>query len=107
MRKNFSIFNFLIMVVAIACTPTKQKNASEVLYKSSNLTPVNSFTSGVEGPAVDTAGNLYGVNYSKEETVGKITPAGASSIFIELSNGSVGNGIRFNSKGEMLIADYT
>jgi sugar lactone lactonase YvrE len=95
------------MLVAIACTTTKQKNASEVLYKSSDLTEVNSFTSGAEGPAVDKDGNLYAVNYSKEGTIGKITPTGASSLFIELSNGSIGNGIRFNSKGEMLIADYT
>jgi len=77
------------------------------LYKSSNLTAVNSFTSGAEGPAVDKDGNLYAVNYSKEGTVGKVTPNGDSSIFIELANGSIGNGIRFNSKGEMLIADYT
>ena len=107
MRKNFSIFNFLIIIVAIACNTTRQKNASEALYKSSNLTALNSFTSGAEGPAVDKDGNLYAVNYSKEGTIGKITPTGASSIFIKLTNGSIGNGIRFNSKGEMLIADYT
>jgi len=77
------------------------------MYKSTDLTAVNSFTSGAEGPAVDKDDNLYAVNYSKEGTVGKITPAGDSSIFIELPNGSIGNGIRFNSKGEMLIADYT
>ncbi len=107
MTKNFSILNFLIIFIAIACNTTKQKNASGELYKSSNLTAVNSFTSGAEGPAVDKEGNLYAVNYSKEGTVGKITPTGDSSIFIELTNGSIGNGIRFNSKGEMLIADYT
>jgi gluconolactonase len=107
MIKKFSIFNSLLIVVAIACNTTKQKNASEELYKSSNLTAVNSFTSGAEGPAVDKDGNLYAVNYSKEGTVGKITPTGDGSIFIELPNGSIGNGIRFNSKGEMLIADYT
>jgi gluconolactonase len=107
MIKNFSIFNFLIIFFAIACNTTKQKNASEEFYKSSNLTAVNSFTSGAEGPAVDKDGNLYAVNYSKEGTIGKITPMGDSSIFIELTNGSIGNGIRFNSKGEMLIADYT
>src|SRR6266487_79527 len=107
MTKNFSILNFLRIFIAIACKTTKQKNASGELYKSSNLTAVNSFTSGAEGPAVDKEGNLYAVNYSKEGTVGKITPTGDSSIFIELTNGSIGNGIRFNSKGEMLIADYT
>jgi sugar lactone lactonase YvrE len=86
---------------------TKQKNAPKELYLSSDLTAANSFTSGAEGPAVDKDGNLYAVNFSKEGTIGKITPAGGASIFIELGNGSIGNGIRFNSRGEMLIADYT
>src|SRR4029079_6200346 len=76
-------------------------------YKSSDLTAVNSFTSGAEGPAVDKDGNLYAVNYSKEGTVGIITAAGSSSIFIALPDGSIGNGIRFNSREEMMIADYT
>ena len=107
MTKHFSILNFLLIFVAIACNTKKQNNATRELYKSSNLTAVNSFTSGAEGPAVDKDGNLYAVNYSKEGTVGKVTPNGDSSIFIELANGSIGNGIRFNSKGEMLIADYT
>jgi gluconolactonase len=107
MKKYFSILNFLIMTIPIACDTTKQKDVSKEVYKSSDLTAVNSFTSGAEGPAVDKDGNLYAVNYSKEGTIGKITPTGDSSIFIELPNGSVGNGIRFNSKGDMLIADYT
>ena len=107
MKKYFSIFNFLIMITVIGCNPTNEKNDSNELYKSSDLTAVNSFTSGAEGPAVDGDGNLYAVNYSKEGTIGKVTPTGDSSIFIELPNGSIGNGIRFNSKGEMMIADYT
>ena len=107
MIKRFTIFHFLIIFAAVACNTIKQKNTREELYKSSALTQVNSFTSGAEGPAVDKDGNLYAVNYSKEGTIGKITPTGNISIFRELPNGSVGNGIRFNSKGEMLIADYT
>ncbi len=107
MKKLFSFFRFLIITISIACNSTKGKNTSRELYKSSDLTSVNSFTSGAEGPAVDRDGNLYAVNYSKEGTIGKITPGGESTIFIQLPNGSIGNGIRFNSKGEMLIADYT
>ena len=107
MIKKFSIFNTLLIVVAIACNPKNIIKLQDELYKSSDLTAVNSFTSGAEGPAVDKNGNLYAVNYSKEGTIGKITPAGDSSIFIELPNGSIGNGIRFNSRGEILIADYT
>ncbi|MEO6219951.1 MAG: SMP-30/gluconolactonase/LRE family protein [Ginsengibacter sp.] len=107
MKKLFPLFGFSIITISIACNSTKDKNDSEELYKSTDLTTMNSFTSGAEGPAVDKDGNLYAVNYSKEGTIGKITPTGGSSIFIELSNGSIGNGIRFDSKGNMLIADYT
>ena len=105
-KKLFPFFGFLITCIAIARNTTGQKNTS-TLYKSSDLTAVNSFTSGAEGPAVDKDGNLYAVNYAKEGTVGKITPSGDSSIFVELPNGSIGNGIRFNSRGAMMIADYT
>lgn len=75
-------------------------------YKSSIFTPAKSFTSGAEGPAVDKAGSLYAVNFQKQGTIGKVTPDGVGSIFVELSNGSIGNGIRFHSDGRMFIADY-
>ncbi len=96
----------LFILLGIACNTTK-KNQNKELYQATDLTPVNSFTSGVEGPAVDKDGNLYAVNFSKEGTIGKITPSGESSLFLELPNGSIGNGIRFTSDGHMIIADYT
>ncbi|CAN5823876.1 SMP-30/gluconolactonase/LRE family protein [soil metagenome] len=107
MNRSLSALSFFICVTVIACNTAEQKKQTEELYKSTAFTPDSSFTGGAEGPAVDKAGKLYAVNYSKEGTVGMITPTGEKSIFIELPNGSVGNGIRFNSKGEMLIADYT
>ena len=81
--------------------------ASDNLFQSTIFTPVKGFTSGVEGPVVDKNGVLYAVNFARQGTIGKVTPAGESSVFIDLPNGSIANGIRFNSKGEMLIADYT
>ena len=80
---------------------------NEELFVSQEFTPVNGFTSGIEGPACDAAGNLYAVNYERQHTIGKVTPAGAASVFVELPPGSIGNGIRFNSQGFMFIADYT
>ena len=79
----------------------------EELFISHVFTERDGFTSGIEGPACDAAGNLYAVNYAHQHTIGKITPAGKCSVFVELPNGSIGNGIRFNSAGFMLIADYT
>ncbi len=80
---------------------------NEELFISQEFTPVNGFTSGIEGPACDASGNLYAVNYERQHTIGKVMPDGTSSVFVELPPGSIGNGIRFNSEGFMFIADYT
>lgn len=77
------------------------------LYQSQRWTDPGGFTSGIEGPACDASGNLYAVNYARQHTIGKVTPEGICSIFLELPNGSVGNGIRFDRAGSMYIADYT
>ncbi|MGC4036198.1 MAG: SMP-30/gluconolactonase/LRE family protein [Chitinophagaceae bacterium] len=96
-----------IVIALIACVSVRGQQNSTSLFKSSVLTAVNSFTNGVEGPAVDKEGNLYAVNFNHQGSIGKITPAGESALFIDLPAGSIGNGIRFNKKGEMLVADYT
>ncbi len=80
---------------------------NELLFISQEFTPVNGFTSGIEGPACDADGNLYAVNFERQHTIGKVTPDGEASVFVELPTGSIGNGIRFNSEGFMFIADYT
>ena len=77
------------------------------LFKATVFTPVNAFTSGVEGPAVDKNGDIYAVNFQKEGTIGKVSPDGKPELYVELPQGSTGNGIRFNSQGHMFIADYT
>ena len=79
---------------------------AEELYVSRDLTEPGSFAKGAEGPACDLEGNLYAVNYLRQGTIGKVTPDGNCSVFLELPEGSVGNGIRFNPEGFMLVADY-
>ncbi len=79
----------------------------EQLFISQEFTPINGFTSGIEGPACNADGNLYAVNFERQHTIGKVTPDAEASVFVELPTGSIGNGIRFNSEGFMLIADYT
>ena len=80
---------------------------NEEFFVSQEFTPVDGFTSGIEGPACDAAGNLYAVNYERQHTIGKVTPDGTASVFVELPTGSIGNGIRFDREGFMYIADYT
>ena len=91
-------------VIAITA---KAQSADTTLFKSAQFTQPKSFTIGAEGPAVDKYGNVYAVNFDHDGTIGKMTPDGKTSIFIELPKGSTGNGIRFDSRGNMLIADYT
>ncbi|GAA3410926.1 SMP-30/gluconolactonase/LRE family protein [Paenibacillus hodogayensis] len=80
---------------------------SNELYQSRVFTPPGLFTSGIEGPACDGQGNLYAVNFERRHTIGRVTPEGEGGVWIELPNGSVGNGIRFGRDGDMFIADYT
>lgn len=80
--------------------------AVDDVVKSNLFTPANGFTSGVEGPAVDKAGMVYAVNFGKQGTIGQITPDGKASVFVELPEGSIGNGIRFSKRADMFIADY-
>lgn len=82
------------------------RNNNQNLFEVSHFTEPGSFTSGAEGPTVDTEGNLYAVNFNRQGTIGIVTPDGDGSVFLELSDGSIANGIRFNSRGEMFLADY-
>lgn len=72
----------------------------------------NVFTQGIEGPAVDASGHLFAVNFSSQAsvelgTIGVVKNKGNAQLYATLPKGSVGNGIRFDSKGNMYVADYT
>ncbi|WP_422348700.1 SMP-30/gluconolactonase/LRE family protein [Flagellimonas sp.] len=88
-------------------TKVPEQEPKNTMYQSSVFTPPNGFPSGIEGPAVDANGTLYAVNFERPGTIGKVDAQGNAQLFVELPDGSVGNGIRFNGQGDMLIADYT
>ena len=71
------------------------------------LTAPHSFTGEIEGPACDREGNIYAVSFARKPTIGRITPEGKGEVFLEMPEGSLGNGIRFDRKGTMFVADYT
>lgn len=100
---------FAVMGVVACATgrpDVKSSPTEERLFAPTDFTAPGSFTEGAEGPAVDREGNLYAVNFARQGTIGIVTPAGAGSVFVQLPEGSVGNGIRFDSSGDMLVADY-
>jgi len=78
----------------------------EALFLATPLTEAGSFTTGIEGPACDAQGNIYAVNFERQQTIGKITPDGKGSVWLVLPGDSTGNGIRFSTNGTMFVADY-
>jgi sugar lactone lactonase YvrE len=75
-------------------------------FVATPLTAEKAFTAGIEGPGCDAAGNIYVVNFEKDQTIGKITPDGKGEIWVTLPGKSTGNGIVFDRKGMMYVADY-
>jgi sugar lactone lactonase YvrE len=100
------IFFARIALVAIAAALAPHAVA-QPLFESRALTPPGEYTFGIEGPAVDEAGNLYVVNHLRRGTIGKV-PAGAarSELFAELPPGTIGVSIRFGTDRRMYVADY-
>ncbi|MSR52328.1 MAG: SMP-30/gluconolactonase/LRE family protein [Gemmataceae bacterium] len=70
------------------------------------FTPEKGFTPGIEGPACDAKGNVYVVNFAEQQTIGKVTPDGKAEVWVKLPGKSTGNGIVFDKKGMMYVADY-
>jgi sugar lactone lactonase YvrE len=101
LSRTISCFFSLLFALGAAAA------AETGLFQSRQLTPSGEYTFGIEGPAVDRAGNLYVVNFQKAGTIGKLPIGGATSVlFTTLPEGSVGNAIRFDGSGRMFIADY-
>jgi gluconolactonase len=89
--------------LAVAQQPAKEQ---EKLFVASPLTKEGEFTPGIEGPQCDREGNIYAVNFGKQQTIGKVSPAGKGEVFLTLPGKSTGNGIVFDAQGRMYIADY-
>lgn len=117
--RNLGLMIFCSTTILLTGCGQKEKSVSDTetqgngtkegpsLYQSSVFTAPSMFPSGIEGPAVGVDGTLYAVNFERPGTIGQVDVEGNASLFVTLPEGSIGNGIRFNSQGDMLIADYT
>lgn len=100
MRNYFSLL--VIFISLFGCG-----SGVSTVYQASDFVYVGSFTSGLEGPAVDKDGNLFFVNPDRNGTIGRVTTEGQFDLYIDsLPNGSIANGIRFDQNGLMFLADY-
>ena len=95
-------FNGMVAILLLLLT-----GCGETLYVVTDHTAENLFSRNIEGPAFDDQGVLYVVNFGKDGTIGKVSPDGTASLFLELPEGSTANSIKFDSKGDMYLADYT
>jgi len=94
--------------------PSKFGGASDIVYAPDEplfvarpLTLPGEFTSGIEGPACNSDGDIFAVNFAQQGTIGRVKESGVGDIFVTLPAGSTGNGIRFGRDGTMFVADYT
>jgi sugar lactone lactonase YvrE len=102
---NLTMLRLGLAAALLAITPGVLRG-EETLWKAKPFTDEKSFTSGIEGPACDASGNVYVVNFARQQTIGKCAPDGKAEVFLELPGKSVGNGIVFNQAGTMFVADY-
>jgi len=101
------IMLFIAVMIMAGCEMTQPSPSKErTLYQSIDWVIDGIFTQGIEGPAVAEDGNLYVVNFQQDGTIGRITGKNKVEQFIHLPNNSIGNGIRFDTQGNMYIADY-
>ncbi|MBE8718776.1 SMP-30/gluconolactonase/LRE family protein [Cellvibrio sp. KB43] len=99
--KNGILIIMLTGLVACQAVPPQE------VYAARDLVADGVFTAGIEGPAVGPDGYLYVVNFQKEGTIGRVSADGKAELFVNLPEGSTGNGIRFDTAGDMYVADYT
>jgi gluconolactonase len=81
--------------------------SADVLFVATPFTDIHSFTPQIEGPACDRDGNVYAVSFARIPTIGRVSPDGHGEVFVEMPEGSLANGIRFNREGIAFVADYT
>jgi gluconolactonase len=110
MKKRLATARHLLSLALLACSTATQASAvaadEAALFQATPLTAEHSFTPGIEGPAGDGHGNVYAVNFERQQTIGRVTPDGRAEVFVQLPGDSVGNGIRFDKQGLMYVADY-
>src|SRR5206468_357969 len=105
-RRWKSLMTLAAFLCPGTCVEESAQAAEESLFVARPLTAENSFTSGIEGPACDAQGNIYAVNFDRQQTIGKVTPDGKGEVFVVLPGNSIGNGIVIGRDGMMYVADY-
>lgn len=93
-----------LVSVLYLCSPLEP---AETLFIATPFTEAHSFTAEIEGPACDRDGNIFAVSFARKPTIGRVSPDGHGEVYVEMPDGSLANGIRFDRRGIAFLADYT
>src|SRR5699024_10336788 len=106
MKNIFSLLVPLFLLVACRPEQTYYLSPDTTPYRAVDLTKEDLFSHNIEGPSFrhDT---LFVVNYKHDGTVGMVFPDGHCELYAELPEGSTANSIKFDSTGNMYLADFT
>jgi gluconolactonase len=96
----------VLVLIGQLAGESRTMHAAEELFRATPLTQPGEFTGGIEGPACGRDGEIYAVNFAKEQTIGRVMPDGRGEVWVTLPGNSVGNGIVFDRAGTMFVADY-
>ncbi|MCC4591600.1 SMP-30/gluconolactonase/LRE family protein [Xanthomonas campestris pv. cannae] len=98
------------LLAALALLLAAPAGAQEPLFHARDLVGDGVFTDKIEGPATGPDGALYVVNFAHDGSIGRVQRdadgRGQATLFVDLPAGSIGNGIRFDRRGRMYVADY-
>lgn len=99
-RKKLLVWKAVLVVLLthFSCQPPDN-------FQPVDLTGERLFSENIEGPVWKDS-TWFVVNYLKDGTIGAVDLSGVPKLFVELPSGSNANAIQFNSKGEMLLADW-
>src|SRR5512143_155550 len=106
MRLRFAYYGLPVAITIAGSLAMSAPDPDGKLFIAEPFTLENTFTAGIEGPNCDRDGNVYAVNFEKQQTIGRVTPEGKGEVYVTLPGKSVGNGIVFDRGGTMFVADY-
>lgn len=98
----------LLLFILSACGVKKQQvvySHQQQPFVAEDLTAENIFSKNIEGPSYR-HDSLFVVNYQHDGTIAYIDTAGKVHLYVNLPDSSVANSIKFDSVGNMLLADF-
>ena len=106
MKKFLPVAGLFLILAACRSQPQYYLSPDTPAYQAHDLTAENLFSHNIEGPAFrhDT---LFVPNYKHDGTIGMVFPGGHCELYLNLPEGSTANSIKFDSVGNMYLADFT